>query len=366
MFGFRIDERQKQKDMTRKRPVVLTCIASFLILLFFANACVSAASNLPVQPESVIAEAPTQDATPTPTETPEPTATPEPEPTPFSVAWMSDTQEYAANHKDVFCSMTQWVADTEQERNTLLLIHTGDIIRSVDYQYQIDNMVEAFSKLPDDMMVVTVAGNHDHVAYGNEFTPYLWNRPDTNVEEANSLYDGFVYYLTFEAADVRFLVISVSYGFELLSRDWVNDICAQYSDHFTILCLHSYLTKSDYSTVGSRYIKDVVEPSPNIRLVLCGHIHGVSYMPAEIDDDGDGQPDRTVNQMLFNMQDDSDEGLGFMRMLQFDTQADTISVYTYSPYLDIEGYDGKSNDGFGANHTINNAGFSDFRIHPDQ
>ena len=158
--------------MVRKRPVVLTCIAGFLILLLLLSACVSAATNLPVQPESVIAEAPTSTATPTPMETPEPTATPEPEPTPFSVAWMSDTQEYAANNKDVFCSMTQWVADTEQERNTLLLIHTGDIIRSVDFPYQIDNMVEAFSKLPDDMMVVTVAGNHDHVAYGNEFTPY--------------------------------------------------------------------------------------------------------------------------------------------------------------------------------------------------
>ncbi len=324
------------------------------------------AANLPTAPTAETTVTPLQTVTPDPTATSEPTPTKEPEPTPFSVAWMSDTQEYAANNNDVFCAMTQWIADTAEERNTLLTIHTGDIIRSVDYAYQIDNMIEAFSNLPENMMVVTVAGNHDHVAYGNEFTPYLWSRPDTNVEEINSIYDGFVYYMTFEAADVRFLVISVSYGFELLSRDWVNQICAQYSDHYAILCLHSYLTKSDYSTVGTRYIKDVVEPSPNIRLVLCGHIHGVAYMPEAIDDDGDGLPDRTVHQMLFNMQENSDDGLGFMRTLSFDTQADTIGVYTYSPYLDVEGYDGKSNDGFGTDHTLENAGLSEFRVHSNE
>ncbi len=352
--------------MTRKRPFILATIAILLILALCTSACVTLAASLPAAPTVETTAAPTQTATPEPTATPLPTPTATPELTPFSVAWMTDTQEYAANHNDIFCSMTQWIADTADERNTILTIHTGDIIRSIDYAYQINNMIEAFSNLPEDMMVVTVAGNHDHVAYGNEFTPYLWSRPDTNVEKENSLYDGFVYYMTFEAADVRFLVISVSYGFELLSRDWVNQICAEYSDYYAILCLHSYLTKSDYSTVGARYITDVVEPSQNIRLVLCGHIHGVAYMPAIIDDDGDGLPDRTVHQMLFNMQEESDDGLGFMRMLKLDTQADTIDVYTYSPYLDVEGYDGKSNDDFGANHTIENAGLSEFRIHPNE
>jgi hypothetical protein len=352
--------------MAKRSPVIPACIAACLLIsLLFTSACVTLAADLPAPAEDGAAANPAQTVTPRPTATPTPTATPEPEPTPFSVAWMTDTQEYVANNKDVFCSMTQWIADTTKERNTLLTIHTGDIIRSIDYQYQIDNMNEAFSYIPDDMMIVTVAGNHDHVAYGNEFTPYLWNRPDTNVEEENTLYDGFVYYMTFEAGNVRYLVVSISYGFELLARDWVNQVCEQYSDHYAILCLHSYLTKSDYSTVGVRYIKDVVEPSPNIRLVLCGHIHGVAYLPEEIDDDGDGIPERTVNQMLFNMQGDSDDGLGFMRMLEFDTQADTIGVYTYSPYLDVEGYDGKSNDGFGANHTIENAGLSEFRMQPE-
>ncbi len=321
------------------------------------------AADLPTPPQEATPDpTPVQTAAITPTQAPTPTE--EPEPTPFSVAWMTDTQEYAANHNEVFCDMTRWVADTEKERNTLMLIHTGDIIRSIDYQYQIDNMNEAFSLLPDDMMVVTVAGNHDHAAYGNDFTPYLWNRPDTDVKEANSLYDGFVYYMTFEAADVRFLVISVSYGFEIESQDWVNAVCAQYSDHYAILCLHSYLAKTGYSSVGKRLFSGVVEQSPNIRLVLCGHIHGVAYLPEAIDDDGDGAPDRTVSQMLFNMQEESKDGTGFMRMLRFDTQADTIGVYTYSPYLDKEGFDGKLNDGFGAEHTITDAGLADFRMHP--
>ncbi|HRX57462.1 MAG TPA: metallophosphoesterase [Eubacteriales bacterium] len=298
--------------------------------------------------------------------TAEPTATPLPQPTPFSVAWMTDTQEYTANQNEVFCAMTQWIADTQSERNTLLTVHTGDLIRGSYREYEWENMEQAFSLLPDDMMIVTVGGNHDIASYTEDYTPYLWYRPDTDVREENTFADGFVYYTTFEAGGVPFLVISVTYGYEIEAEDWINAVCAQNAGRYAILCVHGYLDNLGFSSGGRYLFPGVVQKSPNIRLVLCGHEHGANYKPDEIDDDGDGVPDRTVQQMLFNLQADGETGLGYLRMLRFDTVNDTIGVYTYSPFLDVEGYcapDGfPVGDGFGANHTITDAGLAEFRI----
>jgi hypothetical protein len=296
----------------------------------------------------------------------EPSPTPFPEPTPFSIAWMTDTQEYAANHNDIFCAMTQWIADTQAEYNTVLTVHTGDIIRGSYREYQWQNMIQAFSLLPKGMKILTAGGNHDIASYMPDYTPYLAYRPDTDDSTANSILDGNVYYMTFEAGDVPVLVFSITYGYEVESEDWINTVCAEHSDHYAILCLHSYLEPAGYSS-GGRYLFDgVVKKSPNVRLVLCGHEPGVRYQPEALDDNGDGVTDRTVQQMLFNMQEETKDGTGFLRLLEFDTVNDTINVITYSPTLDVYGYDWPGGDHFGAEHLITDAGIAQYRIHSGQ
>ena len=76
--------------------------------------------------------------TPEPTATAVPTPEPTPEPTAFTIAWMSDTQAYTAADSDVFGRMTQWVSDTQTEYNTVLAVHTGDIVYNAfrDYEWQ--------------------------------------------------------------------------------------------------------------------------------------------------------------------------------------------------------------------------------------
>mgnify|MGYP000896177741 FL=1 len=343
--------------LSRRIAAAALCIL-FTLPLFLA--CSPAAEPAVATPE------PTQaTATPAPTATPVPSPTPFPEPTPFTVAWMTDTQEYAANHNDIFCAMTQWIADTQKEYNTVLTVHTGDMIRGSYREYQWQNMVQAFSLLPKDMQILTVGGNHDIASFMPDYTPYLAYRPDTDTDAEHSIFDGNVYYIEFEAGDVNILVFSITYGYEVESQDWINAVCAEHSNSYAILCLHSYLEPAGYSS-GGRYLFDgVVKKSPNVRLVLCGHEPGVRYQPEELDDDGDGVADRTVQQMLFNMQEETKDGEGFLRLLQFDTVNDTINVITYSPHLDVYGYDWPGGDHFGGEHLIENAGIAQYRMHPD-
>lgn len=359
-------------DRIVKRLTFSTCI---LLTLSLLGACAEPVRQ--TKPESSRAQTvqkkePTaekgREPAATPEPTPESTPTPFPLPTPFSLAWMTDTQEYAGSRAEVFRAMTQWIADTAQERNTILTVHTGDLIRNPYLDYQWENMTQAFSLLPKDMMIVTVAGNHDIAGRSEDYTPYLQYRPDTDVRDENTFAGGYVYYKTFEAGDVPFLVLSVSYGYEIECADWVNAVCAANSDRYAILCVHGYLNCGGLSSGGQYLFPGVVEKSPNIRLVLCGHEHGINFKEDAVDDDGDGTADRVVRQMLFNLQTDEDAGLGYLRMLRFDTEEDTIGVYTYSPFLDREGYFWTgcypNGDNYGVNYTIENAGLAEYRLHP--
>lgn len=274
---------------------------------------------------------------------------------------MSDTQEYAANSNDIFCEMTQWIADTQAEWDTVLTIHTGDIIRGSYKEYQWENQRTAFSLLPKEMMIFTVGGNHDLESFWDQYTPYLDNRPDTNFEQENAFdEDGYVYYITFTAGGVDFILFSVSYGYEWEAADWINEKCAQYADHYAILCFHSYLDPGGYSSVGRILLDSVVAVSPNVRMVLCGHEPGLIYTPVEFDDDGDGETDRTVFQMMFNLQHEKDGGGGFLRILRFDPANDTIEVVTYSPHLDTFGVYLSYGDDFGAKKLLEHAGLREF------
>jgi hypothetical protein len=354
--------------MTKMRSILALCLA--LSLSVFALACAPQTVAAATLPETLSAQGETaaeanQDR-PEPTETPVPTQEPTPEPTPaptaFTIAWMSDTQVYTAANSDVFGRMTQWIADTQQEDNTVLTVHTGDLVYNAYREYEWDNAAAAFTNLPEGMRIVTCAGNHDELPDYDPATPYLDHRPDTDFDPAHA-YDekGFSYYTTFSAGGVPVIVFSIAYGMEVDAENWINEVCKAYSDHYAILCMHNYMFLGGYSSVGKRLIENVVKQSPNVRLVLCGHERGMQYIPEVLDDNGDGTPDRTVHQMMMNVQDDQTNGVGYLRLLRFDPAADTIEVITYSPVLDRYGYEvAVGGDRFGGNKILEDAGLRDF------
>ena len=371
--------------MQMTKPVLAICFVALSLLLLTAcakqpiaretqpdvrsaksaNAAPKQKNPVTLSPDSTPEASPEASPEPTPEASPEPTPEPElksaPEPTAFSIAWISDTQVYTAADSDVFGRMTQWISDTQQEYNTVLTVHTGDIVFNPYREYEWLNSVSAFAHLPEGMRILTDAGNHDQLPDYDTSTPYLEHRPDTEFDLRNAFDDkGYVYYMTFHAGGVPVIVFSLSYGFEVGAADWVNETCREYADHYAILCLHNYMNLGGYSSVGIRLVEKVVKQSPNVRLVLCGHERGMAYIPEVLDDNADSMPDRTVHQMMMNVQDDMENGIGCLRLLRLDPVSDTIEVVTYSPILDRYGYQTVGGDRFGERKLLQDAGARDF------
>lgn len=310
------------------------------------------------------ATAPVETPRPTPSQSPTPSPSPTPAPTPFSIAWMSDTQGYAGSWSRVLYSMYGWVAEVRESENVVALLHTGDMVQDLNQEAQWINMQSADALLPKDLLRVTAAGNHDIGPDASRPENYLSYRTDTQIAEGSTFLDGKCRYVTMEAGGVRIIVISIAYLCEAASAEWAVEVLRAHADHYAILIAHSYLTNGENGiyqgyTSGGVIIRDqIVKPSPNVRLVLCGHAHGAGVRALSVDDDGDGVDDREVCQFLSNFQDADLSLAGFLRLMRFDPVADQIEITTYSPFIDRYG---SPYDSLGAVYTVENAGLAAYR-----
>ena len=336
-----------------------TSILLIAILAVLLTACARTEAG-PAQAAADVS-APAPAATSAPTVTPAPTATPAP--TPFSMVWMVDTQMYSSTYPDILNSIFQWTADVRDEKNVEALVHSGDVVRSVYYPEQLERIGAASALLPDDLRCIIAAGNHDCGIDPGDYSAFLQYRFDTDFQPENGFEDGVSYYTTFTAGGVPILALSIAYGEEKACVEWARGVLSAHPDHYAILLVHSYLDTSygvkgnGYTSSGEALRDGVVIPSPNVRLVLCGHMRDVQHSELSLDDDGDGAADRTVIQMMLNPQENVLGGGGFLRLLTFDPARDRLTVETYSPYLGERDF--KGND-FGARKIYRYVGLKDY------
>ncbi|MDD3212363.1 MAG: metallophosphoesterase [Eubacteriales bacterium] len=270
------------------------------------------------------------------------TATPEAGP-PATIVWMSDTQGYSRSYPEIFESMTNWIVDQQDALNIQYVLHTGDVVDNFDDMRQWENAKKALSVLEGKVPLFVVAGNHDIHGTNQEYGAYLElfgeKRFETLPTFGGAYRSGRGRYDLVSIEDVPVIFMSTGYGMGYGVDDdaitWINEILQQYSDRFAILCFHSYIDPDEsFSTDGGVLFEKVVKKNPNVGLVLCGHRHGVNHTAVQLDDNGDGTPDRTVYQMVADYQDESKSGGGYLGLLTFNRTERTISVNTYSPYLD--------------------------------
>lgn len=331
--------------MQRTGRALSALFALCLLPLFVACTSAPASAQRSAAPLPTLAT-PAFVASVSPASTPSPMPTATPAPTPYAIVWMSDTQEYASTYPEIFQSMTQYVAEQRDAHNLVYLLHTGDIINNAYTDHDTLNAKAAFDLLPSDLPILTACGNHDFKqlkdnqgVLQNVYSPYLDDRFDTDIAPEAEYLDGLSHYALFSAGGQDFLLLSIAYSKEKESVDWANEVCARYSDRIAILCTHSYLKASgEHSGPGKILFEGVVSASPNIRLVLSGHLPGAARTVRALDDDGDGVPDREVAELMFNYQHESGGGGGYLRLLTVDPLTGDVDVTTYSPWLDDFNY----------------------------
>ena len=275
--------------------------------------------------------APTAVPLPLPVETSAPTATPAP--TPFSLVWFSDTQVYPYKYPAVFRTMANWVLETQAEHNTLAVLHSGDIIDNHKLAGHWEKAETAISLLKNKIPFYSVAGNHDVGAAEPNYKNYFkYAFHDTTQEQM--LYEGGVCWAQpLHAGGTDFLILGLGWQTDTRYLDWVAAVMAQYPEHIVLVVVHSFLYNDGNLTKNGRLVeKEIIDKYPAVRLVLCGHFRGSVRRSKEYDDG------RTVNVLMYNFQDDTSRGLGYLRILMFNPITRNIALTTYSPHYDRFNY----------------------------
>lgn len=311
-----------------------SCYLCLFLLLIPLAGC--AKTPLPAPTASPTAAVSIAPITLEPTDTPvpmTPVPMPTPVPTPFSIVWLADTQAMSYhNNVEALGAMGQWIIEQRAAQNIIYVVQTGDLVDSGYKPRQWENFEVCYNAFKNVLPYITVAGNHDLGVKLQDYTAYLARPYVRAIPRANTFGDGRAVFATFYAGGTKFLLLGAGWGAEDMSVDWMNHVLETHRDYVAILLFHSYIhDDGKYIDVGERMFEQVVKPNPNVRLVLCGHLRGTGARFEDLDDTGDGVPDRRVAAMLYNYQD-AGNNCGQIRLLTFDPIARSIHVLTYSPY----------------------------------
>ncbi|WP_307892625.1 metallophosphoesterase [Bacillus swezeyi] len=258
----------------------------------------------------------------------------------YTLIWMSDTQYYSESYPHIFEKQVKWIAEQKDKLKIKYVFHTGDLVDEADQPIQWKR-ADQYMKVLDDHRVPygVLAGNHDvshkdrsYVKYGQYFGEKRFkNKPFYG----GSFLNNKGHYDLISSGGNDYIMLSMGWGIGKQELQWMNDVLKRYPDRKAILAFHEFLLVSGgRSPIGERIFEQVIKPNQNVIAVLSGHYHSSNLKVDKLDDDGDGQPDRKVYQMLADYQGGPEGGQGYMRIFHVDPKHDTIHVKTYSPYLD--------------------------------
>ncbi|MBE6763731.1 MAG: hypothetical protein E7553_05180 [Ruminococcaceae bacterium] len=267
----------------------------------------------------------------------------------YTLLWTSDPQWYSFKYFDIIEQQNQWVLDNLDTYDIRYTLHTGDFVNLPDSTEQWEFMSEQYVKWDEAGMPYGVlAGNHDvdgddHSAFSRYFGEARYK---DNEWYGESFEDNFGHYDLMTIGDTDYIFVYMGYGsYTNTHYDWLNRVLGEHSDRIAILSFHEYLNAAGYRTkTGELLFQLVVLPNPNVRMVLCGHNYASARLVDRIDDNGDGEADRTLFQMIANYQSTTNGGNGFMRFMECDVENGTITHKTYSPYIDAFGSDYESDE----------------------
>src|SRR5690606_28549663 len=265
---------------------------------------------------------------------------PTPEEFDYTFVWMSDTQFYSENYPFIFQRQTEWIAKMKDKLNIKYVFHTGDLVNESVKESQWRNADRSMRILDEhDIPYGVLAGNHDVDQVNNDYSEYYQyfgkDRFKNKPYYGGSYRNNRGHYDLISAGGNDFIMVYLGWGVTDEGIKWVNDVLAAYPDRKAILNFHEYLLATGTRhPMGERLYQEIVVPNKNVVAVLSGHYHEPQTYIDEIDDDGDGELDRTVTQMLADYQAGPEGGQGYMRLLHVDQDNNRIVVKTYSPYVD--------------------------------
>lgn len=259
----------------------------------------------------------------------------------YTFAWETDTQYYNDDEKIYHHQLAihDYLLRVREKMNLQYLFHTGDIVDKIDNAEGWVRADETYKKLDDAKLPYGVlAGNHDVGHHNNDYSKYSKyfgkDRYENNPWYGGSYKNNRGHYDLISAGGQDYIILYMGWGPGDDEIKWMNDVLAQYPERIAFIELHEYmLTTGGLGPIPQRIYDEVIATNPNVRAVMSGHYHDAHTRVDEFDDNGDGTPDRTVTQMLFDYQGLPEGGLGYLRLMHFDNEQGRMTVRTYSPSL---------------------------------
>jgi 3',5'-cyclic AMP phosphodiesterase CpdA len=272
---------------------------------------------------------------------------------------LPDTQTLSANYPEIFDAQAAWVAASASQLNILYVAHEGDITNdSTDEQWSA--AVHSLRMLDGAVPYALAMGNHDYPGSGSvtardstQFDKYF---PLSDLERRQAVVGTFepgtasnaAY--AFKAGTQAWLIVSLEFGPRDSVLAWADAVLKQRQASNAIVVTHAYLdvdgTRQDHATPpdqssdphdydsdgrlggvndGEEIWQKLILRNPNVRLVLCGHMHAQASLVSL------RQVGLPVYQLLADFQHEDLGGGGYLRIMTFRPDGG-VSVRTYSPY----------------------------------
>jgi hypothetical protein len=294
----------------------------------------------------------------------------------FSFVLLPDTQNEAQFFPNVLSSQTQWIVDNRTQLNIQAVLGLGDIVNNGTDPAQQTNADNAIRLLDNAGIPYFLAiGNHDYdggeddgviaravTGFNQWFGPsryagksyYKGNFPSGSNEN---------FYGVLTINGKQYLILVLEFIPRTTSLNWAASIVQANPDKEVIVVTHSFLfvdgTTADRCDTedkprsdndGEQMWESFVSKYPNIIMVVNGHLTaGEAARRADLGINGN-----LINSMFSNYQTDANGGNGWLRIVTFHPSSNTISVQTYSPYLNS--YRTDSDNQFTVNY--HNPGFN--------
>lgn len=261
----------------------------------------------------------------------------------FMLAVLPDTQYYSDSWPATFNSQTQWIADNVQTENIAFVSHVGDVVEHAGSLTEWQRADAAMDTLDGVVPYSVLPGNHDFTSLGTHgsSTNFVDNfgasRYAGKAWYGGSSASQLNHYQMFSAGGYEFLHLALEWEPRASTVSWAQGILDAHPSLPAIVSTHAYLkptgarftgAESSDGLDGEQIFQSLITVNPQIFLVMGGHFPGEAH---EVSFNDAGLP---VLEMVVDYQLRANGGDGFMQLLNFRPDANTIDVTTYSPTLD--------------------------------
>ena len=260
----------------------------------------------------------------------------------FTTFWNSDTQYMSQFAEELHYHQYQWVADNFAELKGVITFNTGDLVNRSNLQYEYNWKVvdKSYRIFEEAGIPYTLSwGNHDIDFDGqpNEQRYYqTWFPVSRLAENAGGWEVSFApdsltgtttramaLKQTLNGAKIMLLSLAYVSRLQASDLDWAEETIKAHPDYTIILLTHTYSSGAEILQTNIR--TRLVDVYDNIRLVLNGHLDGVSAFQME-------------NGGFAVLQDYQGESGGikhggneFLKLIQFDVENNLVYFNAYSP-----------------------------------